>query len=67
MDPDIRFDDLLASAAGRDEAWYHLRQGDRLFIELARLVDAGRVPVDAATRVPSICSEIRSLSSVRAC
>lgn len=50
MDPDIRFDDLLASAAGRDEAWYHLRQGDRLFIELARLVDAGRVPVDAATR-----------------
>lgn len=48
MDPDIRYDEKLASAAGRDEAWYDLKQDDQFFVALAHLVETGRVPKDAA-------------------
>lgn len=48
MDPEKQYDKLLASAVGRADAWHDLKQDDRLFVELGHLVDAGRVPPEAA-------------------
>lgn len=47
-DPDLRFDELLANPSTRDEAWYHLKKGDRFFTELARWVETRTLPDNAA-------------------
>jgi hypothetical protein len=48
MDPDIQYDKLLTSAGGRRKAWDNLKQDDLFFVKLCDLVEAGRVPEDAA-------------------
>jgi len=47
-DPDPRFDELLAGPSTRDDAWYHLKKGDRFFTELARWVETRTLPENAS-------------------
>lgn len=58
MDAESRYDELLARAGTRDYAWQSLRQNDRLFVELGHLVEAGRVPPDAAEQWMFGCEKL---------